>query len=80
MWLRVLPLCHVKEPLACVTDFSPPTTTHPAPWHHHYPSTEFAREEISELESQLVEAEGRLKLLLLPKDPLDERDVMLEIR
>jgi peptide chain release factor 1 len=41
---------------------------------------EFAREEIAELEGQLGEAETRLKLLLLPKDPLDERDVMLEIR
>jgi len=42
--------------------------------------SEFAREEISELESQLSDAEAQLKLLLLPKDPLDERDVMLEIR
>jgi peptide chain release factor 1 len=41
---------------------------------------EFAREEISELEGQVAELEGRLKLLLLPKDPLDERDIMLEIR
>lgn len=41
---------------------------------------EFAREEIADLESQLAEAETQLKLLLLPKDPLDERNVMLEIR
>jgi peptide chain release factor 1 len=41
---------------------------------------EFAREEIAELDGQLVEAETQLKLLLLPKDPLDERNVMLEIR
>jgi peptide chain release factor 1 len=42
--------------------------------------TEFAREEIFELEQQLAESETQLKLLLLPKDPLDERNVMLEIR
>lgn len=41
---------------------------------------EFAREEIFELEQQLNECETQLKLLLLPKDPLDERNVMLEIR
>eukprot|EP00878_Enallax_costatus_P042225 GHUV01049398.1.p1 GENE.GHUV01049398.1~~GHUV01049398.1.p1 ORF type:complete len:186 (-),score=61.59 GHUV01049398.1:21-578(-) len=41
---------------------------------------EFTREEISELEGQTAELENQLKLLLLPKDPLDERDVMLEIR
>lgn len=41
---------------------------------------EFAREEIAELEGQISALETKLKLLLLPKDPLDERDVMLEIR
>lgn len=41
---------------------------------------EFAREEIAELEATIADLEGRLKLLLLPKDPLDERSVMLEIR
>eukprot|EP00879_Flechtneria_rotunda_P002947 GHRR01003164.1.p1 GENE.GHRR01003164.1~~GHRR01003164.1.p1 ORF type:complete len:434 (+),score=165.20 GHRR01003164.1:160-1461(+) len=41
---------------------------------------EFAREEIAELEQQTSKLETELKLLLLPKDPLDERDVMLEIR
>ncbi len=41
---------------------------------------EFAREEISDLELQLATLEGQLRLLLLPRDPLDERDVMLEIR
>jgi peptide chain release factor 1 len=41
---------------------------------------EFAREEISELEGQLVDLEERLKVMLLPRDPLDDRDIMLEIR
>ncbi|KAF6265621.1 hypothetical protein COO60DRAFT_1477480 [Scenedesmus sp. NREL 46B-D3] len=41
---------------------------------------EFAREEIAELEGQVGDLETQLKLLLLPKDPLDERDIMLEIR
>lgn len=43
-------------------------------------AAEFTREEISELEVQIIELESQLKLLLLPRDPLDERDVMLEIR
>lgn len=43
-------------------------------------ASEFTRDEISELEVQIAELEAQLKLLLLPKDPLDERDVMLEIR
>jgi peptide chain release factor 1 len=41
---------------------------------------EFAREEIAELEARIADLEARLKLLLLPKDPLDDRDIMLEIR
>jgi peptide chain release factor 1 len=43
-------------------------------------AAEFAREEIAELEGQVGQLETQLKLLLLPKDPLDERDIMLEIR
>jgi peptide chain release factor 1 len=41
---------------------------------------EFAREEIAELQGQIADLEVQLKLLLLPRDPLDERDIMLEIR
>jgi len=41
---------------------------------------EFAREEISELEGQLSDLEEQLKVMLLPRDPLDDRDIMLEIR
>lgn len=41
---------------------------------------EMAREEISSLEAHLEELEARLKLLLLPKDPNDEKNCMLEIR
>lgn len=41
---------------------------------------EFAREEIAELEAQIAALEGKLKLLLLPKDPLDDKNIMLEIR
>jgi len=41
---------------------------------------EMAQEEISELEPQLEAGETALKLLLLPKDPNDGRDVILEIR
>ena len=41
---------------------------------------EMAREELPQLKRQLEELDGRLNLLLLPRDPNDERDVMLEIR
>lgn len=39
-----------------------------------------AKEEIAALEPQVVEIEEKLKLLLLPKDPNDEKNVILEIR
>ncbi|MCL4781607.1 MAG: peptide chain release factor 1 [Bryobacterales bacterium] len=41
---------------------------------------EMATEEVAELEPRLGEIENELKLLLLPKDPNDERNVVLEIR
>ena len=41
---------------------------------------ELAAEEIKELKSRLASAEEELKLLLLPKDPMDEKNVVVEIR
>jgi peptide chain release factor 1 len=41
---------------------------------------EMAREEIPQLEKKLDELEIQLKLLLLPKDPNDEKNILLEIR
>ena len=41
---------------------------------------EMAKEELSEYESQIPILEDELKLLLLPKDPLDDKNVMVEIR
>ncbi len=41
---------------------------------------EMAREELSTGEARLTELEEELKILLLPKDPLDDKDVMIEIR
>uniref|UniRef100_A0A6U2GK04 Prokaryotic-type class I peptide chain release factors domain-containing protein n=1 Tax=Hemiselmis andersenii TaxID=464988 RepID=A0A6U2GK04_HEMAN len=41
---------------------------------------EMAREEVKELEASIEGMEAELKVLLLPKDPLDDKDVMLEIR
>lgn len=41
---------------------------------------ELAEAEISRLEERLGDLERRLRLLLLPKDPRDERDVIMEIR
>src|SRR5205823_6709649 len=39
-----------------------------------------AEEELAGLEQRLAQCETELKLLLLPKDPNDERNVILEIR
>lgn len=41
---------------------------------------ELAELEISELESELADLESSLKLLLVPKDPKDDKDVIMEIR
>lgn len=41
---------------------------------------DMAKEELAELETLLPVKEQELKLLLLPKDPLDERNVVMEIR
>ncbi|HAK41238.1 MAG TPA: peptide chain release factor 1 [Synergistaceae bacterium] len=42
--------------------------------------SELAREEMHELEQQLEELESRLRVLLLPRDPNDEKSVIVEIR
>ena len=39
-----------------------------------------AAEEIAQLEPELTRIEGELKILLLPKDPNDDKNVVLEIR
>jgi hypothetical protein len=41
---------------------------------------EMAREEMKEIEPQLEGLEEKIKVLLLPRDPNDDRNVMLEIR
>jgi peptide chain release factor 1 len=41
---------------------------------------ELAREECRELEQRLEDAESRLKTLLIPSDPLDEKNIIMEIR
>ncbi len=41
---------------------------------------EMAKEELNTIEKVLPEMESELRLLLLPKDPLDSRNVMIEIR
>ena len=41
---------------------------------------QLAREELSELEGRIGRLEQEIKLALLPKDPNDERDVIMEIR
>jgi peptide chain release factor 1 len=40
----------------------------------------YAKEELDKLESRVADVEADLKVLLLPKDPNDEKDVILEIR
>ena len=41
---------------------------------------EYAQEELTRLEERLTQVEEELKVLLLPKDPNDEKNVVLEIR
>lgn len=41
---------------------------------------EMAALEVEELEQKLEELESRLKILLLPRDPNDDKNIMLEIR
>ena len=41
---------------------------------------EMAKEELDEDKKRLAELEAKLKILLLPKDPNDDKNVMLEIR
>src|ERR1700746_727574 len=40
----------------------------------------YAQEELTQLEARVAQVEADLKVLLLPKDPNDEKDVILEIR
>ncbi len=41
---------------------------------------EFAEEELDNLHKEQEELEGKLKIMLLPKDPNDEKNVIMEIR
>jgi peptide chain release factor 1 len=41
---------------------------------------ELVRDEMAEKESSVADLEGRLKVLLLPKDPNDDKNVILEVR
>ncbi|MCT7985787.1 peptide chain release factor 1 [Laspinema sp. A4] len=41
---------------------------------------QMAAMEVAELDEQLTQLEKRLKILLLPRDPNDEKNIMLEIR
>ena len=41
---------------------------------------ELAKEELNESKAKVEELEGRLKILLLPKDPNDDKNVIVEIR
>jgi peptide chain release factor 1 len=41
---------------------------------------ELAKEELRELEGRIQDCEDRLKFLLIPRDPLDEKNIIMEIR
>ncbi|MBI0578131.1 MULTISPECIES: peptide chain release factor 1 [Bacillaceae] len=41
---------------------------------------EMVKEEVHELEAQIEELEERLKILLIPKDPNDDKNVIMEVR
>src|SRR3954468_7806747 len=40
----------------------------------------YAEEELAQLESRIGKVEADLKVLLIPKDPNDEKNIILEIR
>jgi len=40
----------------------------------------YAQEELTQLEDRVAQVEADLKILLIPKDPNDEKDIILEIR
>lgn len=39
-----------------------------------------AKEENSEIEKEIPELEDQIKILMLPKDPNDDKDIIMEIR
>ena len=41
---------------------------------------EMVKEEVNELESQIEEIRRTIKILLIPKDPNDDKNVIMEIR
>ena len=41
---------------------------------------QFLKAEMEENEAKLPDYEERMKILLLPRDPMDDKDIMLEIR
>ena len=41
---------------------------------------EMAKEENNDLETEVTELEERIKILMLPKDPNDDKDIIMEIR
>lgn len=41
---------------------------------------QMAKEELSDLQKEEIELEAQLKILILPKDPNDEKNIVLEIR
>lgn len=41
---------------------------------------EMAKEELAELKNEKVELEERIKILLIPKDPNDDKNIIMEIR
>ncbi|HGZ69915.1 MAG TPA: peptide chain release factor 1 [Nitratifractor sp.] len=41
---------------------------------------EMAKEELAELEPKLVELQEEIKILMIPKDPNDDKDIYLELR
>lgn len=41
---------------------------------------DLAKEEIDRLKEEIATLEGNIKVLLLPKDPLDEKNIIIEIR
>lgn len=70
----------------CTSLHDPPHHPHHPPHPRHSPPptadaelVELARDEVQTLTKQLESLEEQLKVLLLPRDPLDDKNIMLEV-
>ena len=75
-------LCEIAELYAKIADLEKQTgeTRKLSQEEKDQEMRELAREELKHLENRLLADREQLKLLLIPKDPLDEKNIIMEIR